>query len=679
MKYKISTMAIAAVMLVSCGDADTSKDEMALTSGVDVAWLSETDRAQDNFDNYVNKKWTDSQTIPDDMVAWGGFMTLFNDTEQQVQTLVENIATPTGATGERGQLENLYASFMDDDAREAIGVSPVMPLINDIGAVDSKEKLMMMTTELRRLGVASFFGLGVGQDDKDATQYTVFLGQGGTGLPDKSYYFAEGEKFDSIREAYPKYVASLLNLVGVEDAEAKAKAIYDLEYKFAEVQWDRADRRDSEKTYNPVMIADMDTAYGMPAFMWSDYLKSAGVHSIDKLIVSHPSFFTGAAKVIAEADLETMKAYLQYRTIRSGASDLNQAAYDINFDFNGRLLNGQTEPSPKWKRAVRVLNGNLGEAMGKLYVDKYFPERAKVKMETLVNNLIDTFGEAINELEWMSEATKEKAQAKRLKFNYKIGYPDVWKDRSAVTIKADDFYGNIERLNVWAYDDQMALLGGPIDKERWGMTPQTVNAYYSRSLNEIVFPAAILQPPFFDMNADDAVNYGGIGAVIGHEIGHAFDDQGRKSDGDGNMIDWWTKEDAEAFDARAAKIKAQYAKFEILPDLFINSETTIGEDIGDFTGISIAYQAYKRSLNGKEAPVIDGLTGDQRFFIGWGQVWRSMQREDYKRRLQAVDSHSPDKARILMPLKNFTPFYEAFDVKEGDGMYLPPEERVKIW
>ena len=678
-KYKVSTIAIATMLLASCGEADRPADDVVMTAGVDTQWLdATTHRPQDNFDKYVNQKWTDQAEIPGDMSAWGGFMTLFADTEKQVQTIVDTIATPTGADGERGQLERFYASFMDAEGREALGMEPVMPLVNEIGAVTSKQELMMMTTELRKVGVSTFFTLGVGTDDKDATKYTMFVGQSGTGLPDKSSYVDESERGMLIRSAYPKYVASLLTLAGFEDADAKAAAIYAMEEKFAAIQWDQVDRRDSDKTYNPYMIADLNDQIPM-SFDWPTYLVNAGVHSIDSIVVSHPSFVEGVMGVINDTDLDTLKTYLQYRAIRSQASNLNQAAYDVQFDYAGRLLNGQKDPAPKWKQAVRSLSGNMGDAMGKLYVEKYFPQRAKVKMENLVNNLIDTFEVAINDLDWMTDVTKVKAQEKRMKFNYKIGYPDVWKDKSSIVIKADDYFGNLARITEWAEVDSMARLGGPIDKERWGMNPQTVNAYYSASLNEIVFPAAILQPPFFDMDADDAVNYGGIGAVIGHEIGHAFDDQGSKYDGDGNLRDWWSEEDASAFKARTDKLIAQYDAFEILPDLYVKGDYTLGENIGDFTGISIAYQAYKRSLNGKPAPVIDGLTGDERFFLGWGQIWRSMQREDRKRFLQQVDSHSPDKARIMLPLKNFGPFYETYGVKEGDGMYLPPEERVKIW
>ena len=678
MKYQISTLAIAAVMLTSCGQAEKKAEEVVLTSGVDTQWLSDTVHAKDNFDGYVNGKWAAHTSIPDDMTSWGGFMTLFADTEKQVKSIVETIATPTGADGERGQLERFYASFIDAEGREAKGMSPIMPVVEAIGAANNKSDLLMLTTDLRKKGIASFFSMYVGQDRKNATEYTVYVGQGGTGLPDKSYYFNEGEKFDTIRAAYPKYVASLLSLAGISGADTKAEAIYAMEYKIAGIQWDRTARRDSEKTYNPSLISALDASYKSD-FAWGDYLSGAGVHSIDTVIISHPSFFEGLDAIIAETDLETMKAYLQYRAIRSASTELTQAAYDINFDFHSKLLRGQKEQPAKWKQAVRTLNGNMGDAVGKLYLAEYFPPKAKAKMEKLVNSLIDTFGVAINELEWMTEETKVKAQIKRKKFNYKIGYPDVWKDRSSIVVEANDYHGNVIRVNEWEYADDMARLGGPIDRDRWGMNPQTVNAYYSRTLNEIVFPAAILQPPFFDMNADDAVNYGGIGAVIGHEIGHAFDDQGRKSDGDGNMVDWWTEADGKAFDARAAKIIEQYKGFEILPDLYVKGDMTIGEDIGDFTGISIAYQAYRRSLDGKEAPVIDGLTGDERFFIGWGQVWRSMQREAAARQRQMTDVHSPAKARIMMPLKNFEQFYETFAVKDGDGMYLPPEDRVKIW
>ena len=678
MKYKISTIALAAAMLASCGEAEKKAEGAGLTSGVETKWLSETIRPQDDFNKYVNAKWAAETEMPGDMTRWGGFTTLRASTEEQVKTIVDEIGASVGAEGELGQLQRLYASFVDTEGRESAGMEPIKVLLAEIEAAESKQDILLLTAKLRRDGVSSFFSMYVGVNRKDSNEHMVSISQAGIGLPDKGYYTREGEKFDKIRSAYPDYIADLLAMGGVESASEKAAAIYAMEVKFAEIQWTREESRNRDKTYNPTAVADLNANYDA-GFDWVAYLDAAGMGAAETLNITQPSFFEDISSVIEATDASTLKAYLQYRAIRSAENALTKALYDVNFDFQSALMRGQKEQPVQWKQAVRLLNGTLGEAVGKVYVDRYFPVEAKTRMVSLVDNLVGSFGDAIEGLDWMSPVTKEKAQAKRLKFTTKIGYPDVWKDYSAMDIKADDLYGNLISSNNWDYDDNVGRLSGPVDRTRWGMSPQTVNAYHNPSMNEIVFPAAILQPPFFDLKADDAINYGSIGAVIGHEIGHAFDDQGRKFDPDGNMNDWWTDADAKAFDVKADMLVAQYDAFEVLPELFVRGRYTLGENIGDLTGATIAYKAYRKSLGDKEAPVIDGLTGDERFFLGWGQVWRRIQTEETSRNQVMTDPHSPANFRVIGPLRNVEAFYKVYDVKEGDGMYLPPEERVKIW
>jgi predicted metalloendopeptidase len=481
-----------------------------------------------------------------------------------------------------------------------------------------------------------------------------------------------------MRAAYEKHVANILTLAGDKDAAAKAKAIVAFETDLAKAQWTKVELRDPNKSYNKMTVAELGQL--TPGYDWKAALAAAGVgNKVDYVIVGQPSYLSGLNQVLDNTDLGTIKAYFQWQLLREYAPYLSQAFVDENFDFYGKTLTGTAENRPRWKIGVSTVEGALGEALGREYVAQYFPAERKARMEELVKNLLAAYKASIDNLDWMSPETKKEAQAKLATFNPKIGYPNKWRDYSKLAIKKDDLVGNVMRASTFAYNRNINKLGKPIDREEWGMTPQTVNAYYNSRMNEIVFPAAILQPPFFNMEADDAVNYGGIGAVIGHEIGHGFDDKGSQSDGQGNLRNWWTAEDQARFKAKTDALVAQYDAFEPIPGYHVNGALTLGENIGDNSGLSIAYKAYKISLHGKQAPVIDGLTGDQRFFMGWGQVWRSKMREQQQIQQVKTDPHSPGQFRANGTLRNQAAFYEAFGVKEGDKMYLKPEDRVTIW
>jgi len=501
--------------------------------------------------------------------------------------------------------------------------------------------------------------------------------ESGITLPDRDYYLNDDEQFVKGRELLRAYVARLFELAGIEGGSDKAEAIYALEHALAEIHWTKEENRDPVKSYNPKTPEEL--ALMSPKINWDVVLESAGIQARERYIVNQPSFFEGASEIIANTDLATWKDYLAFQTMDTFAPVLGDEYFQAWFDFYRAGLQGIESPRPKWKRAVNAVNGNMGELLGQLYVDRHYQSASRARMEKMIANLIEAYRQSIIDLDWMSEETRQQALDKLSKFNPKIGHPDEWRDYSSMEIVAGDLAGNVKSAATFEYNRDIGKLDRPVDKNEWFMNPQTVNAYYNPAWNEIVFPAAILQPPFFNVEADDAANYGAIGAGIGHEIGHGFDDQGRKFDGDGNLRDWWTEADAERFDERKNKLVAQYNGYEVIDGLTINGEFTSGENIGDLGGLGIAYKAYRLSLEGEEAPVIDGLTGDQRFFLGWAQVWRGKIRDKEAKRLLTVDPHSPAKFRTNGAAVNIDEFYEAFDVQEGDGMYLAPEDRVKIW
>jgi predicted metalloendopeptidase len=652
-----------------------------LSAGIALEYVEPGVRAQDDFFEHLNGKWLKTVEIPADKSSWGAFHKLHDDTQPQLRAIIEKSAAAKGArAGSEEQLiGDFFASYMDEARLEKLGIAPLKSELAHIAAIKDKAELPATFARLGRLGVTTPFGFYIHQDAKDSTKYVADLYQGGLGMPDRDYYLKlDDAKMADIRAKYQQHVEKMLALSGDANAAANAKAVVDLETELAKVQWTKVENRDPVKTYNKVELTKLGEL--APGYAWDAWLTEAGIKGkTGYVIVSQPSYLKGMAEIVNRVPLETWKVYLQLHTVNGYAGYLSKAFVDQRFAFHGTTLSGAPKLEPRWKRGVSTVEGALGDAVGKLYVKEHFPAERKARMEVLVKNLLEAYRQSIDTLDWMSPATKKEAQAKLAKFTPKIGYPNKWKDYASLTVKRDDLVGNVMRSRVAEYKRELDKLGKPIDRDEWIMTPQTVNAYYNPELNEIVFPAAILQPPFFDAKADDAVNYGGIGAVIGHEISHGFDDQGSQYDGDGNMRNWWTEEDGKRFAEKTKVLVQQYASYSPLPGYNVNGELTLGENIGDNSGLAIAYKAYKLSLKGKPAPVINGLTGDQRFYMGWGQVWRAKMREPAQINQVKTDPHSPAQFRANGTLKNQPGFYEAFGVKEGDKMYLAPKDRVIIW
>ena len=679
--------AAALVLVASMAQAESAKSAAGntkaktLSAGIALEYVEPTVRAQDDFFQHLNGKWLKTVEIPADKSSWGAFYKLHDDTQPQLRAIIEKSAAVKNAqAGSEVQLiGDFFASYMDEARLEQLGIAPLKGELDKIAAIKDKAELPATFARLGRLGVTVPFGFYIHQDAKDSTKYVADLYQGGLGMPDRDYYLkADDAKLADTRAKYQQHVEKMLALSGDKNAAANAKAIVDLETELARVQWTKVENRDPIKTYNKVELAKL--AEIAPVYEWNAWLGAAGIGGkTDYVIVSQPSYLKGMAEIVNRVPLETWKVYLQQHLVNGYASYLSKAFVDQRFAFHGTTLSGAPKLEPRWKRGVSTVEGALGDAVGKLYVKEHFPAERKARMEALVKNLLAAYRQSIDTLDWMSPATKKEAQAKLAKFNPKIGYPNKWKDYASLSVKRDDLVGNVMRSREVEYNRELNKLGKPIDRDEWMMTPQTVNAYYNPELNEIVFPAAILQPPFFDMNADDAVNYGAIGAVIGHEISHGFDDQGSQYDGDGNMRNWWTEEDGKRFAEKTKVLVQQYASYSPLPGYNVNGELTLGENIGDNSGLAIAHKAYKLSLKGKKAPVINGLSGDQRFYMGWGQVWRAKMREPAQINQVKTDPHSPAQFRANGTLKNQPGFYEAFKVKQGDKMYLAPKDRVIIW
>ena len=683
-RYLLSTLTLSLMAAFAHAadntPASAASSAKAAKSGIETQYIDPSVRVQDDFFEYLNGKWLKTTEIPSDKSSWGTFMKLRDDTTPQLREIIEADQKAHAKVGTDVQkIGDLYASFMDEKKLEALGTKPLSGELQRIRALKDKKGVPALVAHLSQIGVATPYGIGVAQDAKASTRYATYIRQGGLGMPDRDYYLKMDDKrMAGIRAKYEQHVANILTLAGDKDASAKAKAIVAFETKLAEAQWTRVELRDPNKSYNKMSVAELSKL--APDYDWKAALGAAGVGSkAEYVIVGQPSYVTGFNQVLNDTDLETVKAYFQWQLLREYSPFLSKAFVDENFDFYGKTLTGVTENRPRWKIGVSTVEGALGEALGREYVAKYFPPERKARMEELVKNVLAAYKQSIDGLDWMGPETKKEAQAKLAKFNPKIGYPNKWRDYSKLTIKPDDLVGNVQRAATFAYNRNINKLGKPIDREEWGMTPQTINAYYNSRLNEIVFPAAILQPPFFNAEADDAVNYGAIGAVIGHEIGHGFDDKGSQSDGEGNLRNWWTKEDEARFKAKTDMLVKQYDAFEPVPGYHVNGSLTLGENIGDNSGIAIAYKAYKISLHGQPAPVIDGLSGDQRFFMGFGQVWRSKMRDEAQINQVKTDPHSPGQFRANGTLRNQAAFYEAFGVKEGDKMYLKPEDRVTIW
>ncbi len=690
MKTLITSAVCTSVLLLSaCNQTPQALSETAavqapkksvLVSGITKANIDNTVRPQDNFYQYVNGGWIKRSEIPGDKTAIGSFYDLRDDADNSVKAIIEDLAKQNNlvAGSDEQKVADLFNSFMDMEKRNAAGITPLLPIMDDINKLKSKKDLAKFFGEYQAVGINTPFSFYISVDAKDSSNYATHVWQSGLGLPDQDYYFNEEERFVKLRQGYLAHIEKMFELAGLPNGKAAAQSIMSLETKLAEHHWTRVESRDSEKRYNKFAVSDLPKSV-TDKFDWLTYLDALGVSGQKNLIVNQPDYAAAFGDIFTETSVADWQTYLTFHTLSRFASYLTADLDNEDFNFFSKQLNGREEQRPQWKRGVSVVNSNLGEVIGKVYVAKHFTPEAKSRMSQLVENLRGAYGESIDELEWMSDDTKKSAHVKLAAFTPKIGYPDKWEDYSALTIKADDVVGNIIRSGKISHTKEVEKLGGPIRTWEWGMTPQTVNAYYNPTVNEIVFPAAILQAPFFNMAADDAVNYGGIGAVIGHEMGHGFDDQGSKYDDKGNLRNWWTEADLKAFKERADNLVSQYSNYAVFDDLNVNGELTLGENIGDLSGVTIAYKAYKASLNGKEAPVIDGLTGDQRFFMGYAQIWRSKIVEKSMRNRVATDPHSPGEFRALGSLSNMPEFYDAFNVKEGDKMYIAPENRVKIW
>jgi putative endopeptidase len=657
---------------------------MKLLPGIDVTSLSKQVRAQDDLFRHVNGTWLDNTEIPDDKAIYGSFHMLADASEEAVKLILEEAAA-NPKPGVSQQIGDLYACFLDEAKANELGADPIKADLDQVQGIASLADATKLLGEFERTGTSGIFGMYVDNDPNDPTRYQVNLYQGGLGLPDEAYY--REDKHKEILEAYQVHVGKMFELAGwdKDKAESAAKTVLDFETTLASKHWDNVATRDADKTNNPTKFADLQKL--TPTFDWNLWFEGSGIDPkvLAESIVMMPSFFEGMASVYSEQNLDALKTWLSWNVISSKAAYLSQEFVDERFSFYGTKLTGAPVNRARWKRAVSLVEGSLGEAVGKIYVEKYYPPQAKAKMDQLVEYLIQAYRESIQELEWMSDETKKKALVKLDKFTPKIGYPTTWKDYSSIVIDRNDLVGNIKRVTSWGLDREMKKIGSPIDREEWFMTPQTVNAYYNPGFNEIVFPAAILQPPFFSLESDDAVNFGAIGAVIGHEIGHGFDDQGSKYDGDGALISWWSDADRKSFEQRTASLISQFNELspEQLPDENkVNGELTIGENIGDLGGLGIAYRAYLLSLKdngGSEPEPIDGLTAKQRLFLSWAQAWRTKGRDEMVLQRLATDPHSPPEFRCNQIVRNIDAFYEAFDLSPEDKLWLDQSQRVSIW
>jgi putative endopeptidase len=643
--------------------------------GFDLSGMDTSVKPGDDFFAYANGKWAARTEIPADRVRFGNFDRLSVLSENRVHAIVDDAAAGKLTDPDAAKIGTAYAAFMNEAQAERLGAKPIQPELAQIRAVTSKDQFTDLMATANVSAFDTVFPVYVTIDQKTPDRYAIGATNGGLGLPDRDYYLQAS--FAPKKAKYQAYVEQLLTLAGWEKPAENAKAVVEFETRLAEASWTRVERRDRDKTYNPMSPAELDQL--APGIGWAKYLAGAELPGAQRVIVTTNTAFPKVAKIYAETPLETLKAWQAFHVADSAAPYLSKAYVDARFAFRNQELAGQPEPQPRWKRGVTFVNGVIGESIGRVYVARYFPPESKAKMLSLVGDIRTALHDRIQKLDWMGADTKAKALQKLEMVTVKIGYPETWRDYAKLVLKPDDLYGDVLRSAAFDYRRDVARLNDPVDKAEWAMTPQTVNAYYNPVNNEIVFPAAILQPPFFDPHADAAINYGGIGGVIGHEISHGFDDQGRKSDGHGVLTDWWTADDAAKFKAQTARLDAQYSAFEPLPGAHVIGGLTMGENIGDMGGLSLALDAYHNSLRGKPAPVIDGLSGDQRVFLGWAQVWREKIRDDDLRRRLVSDPHSPAVYRVNGTIRNIPGWYAAFGVQPGAKLYVAPDERVRIW
>ncbi len=646
--------------------------------GINLANMDNTIRPQDDLYRYVGGTWLKTFKIPADRSNYGSFTRLAEESQKNLKGIIEEAAATKAKKGtETQKVGDFYRAFMDTKNIEQKGLSPLKPLFAKIAAIKTKDDVISAFVSLGKIGIDSPVGFFVNQDRKDSTKYISYLWQAGISMPNRDYYLKDDAKSKAIQQKFVQHITTMFNLADIENAKLDAENIFKLETKIAKIQWDRVDLRNPDKTYNIYEISKLKTL--APNINWQIIINDIGLLKEKNIIVSQPSYIKAFNDIFLNTSVADWKNYLRWHLLSHFASSLSEKFATEDFNFFRKTLSGVEQQQPRWKRAVNAISGSMGEIVGKIYVERYFKPEAKKRMVALVENLRKAFAIEIAQLDWMSPKTKAQAQEKLRRFTTKIGYPDKWKDYSALEISADDLLQNNINVAKFVFQREINKLGKPVDRSEWRMTPQTVNAYYNPPMNEIVFPAAILQPPFFNMQADDAVNYGGIGAVIGHEMSHGFDDRGRKTDANGNLRDWWTKEDSEKFDKRAAKLAAFYSKFTIPDGKHVKGKFTLGENIADLGGLTIAFKAYQMSLDGKEAPIINGFSGAQRFYMGWAQVWARKYRSAELDRRILTDPHSPSEFRANGPIQHIDDYYKTFNLKEGDKLYLKPEDRIKIW
>ncbi len=676
---RITTVIFACLVIL--GGCDKTPAPSHKNSGLDLAGLDTRVRPQDDLFRFANGTWLGNTEIPADKSSWGSFNILQEKSLEQLRTIVEDAAAhPDGDTA-KVKIGNFYRAFIDEPKIESRSATPLAEELKAIAALENHADVAAYFGTRNAIGIDSPLQFWIDQDAKDSLQYIVYFTQSGLGLPDRDYYFDDSQRGLEIREKYTAFLTQLLGLSTHPDPATAARAIVALETRLATHHWNKVANRDRDKTYNKFsneQLAAMLDQYNFIGFVQGLGLQT-GAHQQRHVIVRQPSYVGALNELFTTVNVQTWQDYLRVKILTSFAPFLSTAYADAHFDFYNRTLSGQPQQEPRWKRAINAINSSAGELLGQLYVARHFPPMAKTRMEQLVDNLVAAYRQSIEELDWMSPSTKRAALEKLARFTPKIGYPDRWKDYGDLYFDADDLVGNMRRARIFNHNYELNKLGKPVDRGEWYMPPQKVNAYYNPGLNEIVFPAAILQPPFFHLDADDAVNYGAIGAVIGHEIGHGFDDQGSKSDGDGNLVNWWSDADRKKFEEKTRNLVVQFAAYEPLPGLTLNGELTLGENIGDLGGLSIAHKAYMLALQGKPAPTIDGFTGEQRVFLGWAQAWRVKRRDELTEQLIKTDPHSPPEFRVNGAVRNIDSFYQAFEVKPGDGLYLPEEQRVRIW
>lgn len=678
---KIQKVIVAATLLLSMHSKAQERDQPARTTPlINPKNMNTSVKPGDNFYEYANGAWLQRNPIPAEETRWGSFNELIENNYKQLLRLLESAAeikTVDDKNFAAHKVGQFYKSGMDEDAIEAQGISPLRNILSRIERARTPELLMQEIATEHTEGIGSVFGFYVSPDDKNVSKQMPQLFQGGLGMPDKDYYTKTDERSTKIREAYKNYLTVIFKLAKDENPNLSAQQVFDIELKLANASMSRTEMRDPYKIYHKFHVDAFSKT--TPGIDWKVVFGFLKIKGQDSLIVGQPAFFNTLAEMLKNTAPMAWQKYLTFHVISDMAPYLNRDFVNAQFEFYGRTLRGQQEQKPRWKRVLTVIDGSIGEYLGQMYVDKYFNARAKERMLSLVNNLQETYASRIQRLDWMSATTKKKALGKLNTFIKKIGYPDQWKDYSSIRLNEKDYVGNILNASAFEYNYNIQKLGKPIDKKEWGMTPPTVNAYYNPAFNEIVFPAGILQFPFFELQADDAVNYGGIGAVIGHEMTHGFDDQGRQYDADGNLNDWWTKEDAKKFDEKANVLVQQFNKYTVLDTIHVNGKLTLGENLADLGGLAIAYEAFKKTDQGKKNEKIDGFTPDQRFFLSWAQVWKANTRPAEMANRIITDPHSPSEFRCNGPLSNMEEFYKAFNVQLGDKMYKQPKDRLKVW